>query len=229
MKSSKKFLAYFVSVALLAISLTGCQRKQRPDETVDDYTKYRRALHSAEVIYLLDTLGDLFEIFKEAGVVSAGSGKTAIDFTDRGLTAFDEAAKLLRDGLPASGFDKARAVIVSFKAAVGSGAIRFSSEKAQAYYFNAVATVEVAINLIEAVNAENKEKAAKLNQERLAKASAMRQQVSEPWWNQAIVRSTLLATEIASLAAQETPEIWSAAVARSASAHSKNSGRLTNW
>lgn len=229
MRHTKKVIAYLLVAVLFSACVVGCQRKQRPDETADDYTKYRRALHSAEVIYSLDALGDLFEIFKNGGVISAGSGKTAIDFTDRGLIAFDEIAKLLRDGLPTSGFDKARAVVGSFKAAVNSGAIRFNSEKAQAYYFNAVATVEVTINLLEAINAGNKEKAAKLNQERLAKASAIRQQVSEPWWNTAIVRSTLLATEIASLAAQETPDIWAAATARSTAAHQKNAGRLANW
>lgn len=229
MKQLQKTLAQFLIVVLISVGLAGCQRKQRPDETADDYTKYRRALHSAEVVYSLDALGDLFEIFKNGGVISAGSGKTAIDFTDRGLIAFDEIAKLLRDGLPTSNFDKARAVVGSFKAAVNSGAIKFNSEKAQAYYFNAVATVEVTINLLEAINAGNKEKAAKLNQERLAKASTVRQQVNEPWWNQAIVRSTLLATEVASLAAQETPDIWTATFARSGVAHDKNRNRLAGW
>jgi len=82
---------------------------------------YKKAFYSAHVVYGIDLFGDLFEIFLNGGVIELGSAKKAYEVADGGLTAFDEIAKLLKDGLPVSGFDKARTIIVSAKSAIANG------------------------------------------------------------------------------------------------------------
>mgnify|MGYP000134252764 CR=1 FL=1 len=217
----KALMSLFLCCALL-LPMVGCARR-------DGDVAYKRAFYSAHVVYDLDALGDLFEIFKNGGVMDASSFKSAVSITDKGLTSFDEIAELLEKGWPIGGFDKARTAINSFKSAVANGAIKFSSPKAQSTYANTVATLEVGINLLEAINAGRKQDAKRLEGEYHAKATAAKAsaaQADPTWYQQAIVRGSQLASELTILSNADAVNIWEAVHTRSRDTHAENAARL---
>ena len=200
--------------------LTGCARR-------DGGTAYKKAFYSAHAVYGIDALGDMFEIFQRGGVIELAAAKKAYQIADAGLFAVDEIAALLERGLPANTFEKARTFIASFKSAISAGAIKFKSPKAESIYFNTVATVEVTINLIEAINAGRKKEVGELeNQQKVAgvkaKAAVAQAQSETAWYQEAIVRGSTLASELSILSNEDAPVIWEAVKNRSAATHAEN-------
>ena len=229
-KTLKALLGLFVMAAMV-FGGAACKRKQRADETAEQFKKYKQANYWAQTVYGVDALSDLFEIFKNGGVVDANSAKEAVKVIEQASFGLDEVGLNLKNGLPAGNkFEKARAVVASLDAAINAGAIKFKSERAQNYYLDAKATVEVAINLLEAASQGNEVAAAKfeaLAEDRIAR---LQQGQGEPrWWNNAIVRITRLLSDARVVASKETPDIWAAGEAKSAEAHSKNTNRLATW
>ncbi len=215
---------------LFIISLAaGCARKPHADETASDYAKYRKALYSAEVVYGVDLLGDVLEIFKGAGVLTTPSARAGVEYTDQGLVVIDEFTDAIEKGLPLGKFDKARDVIARVKNAIANGAIKFNSEKAQTYYFSILSTVEVSINLLEAYSANKQSDVDKLLKSRTAKARALQERVAEPWWNTVIVRGTQLATDIATISPLDAAQIWPKVRDKSKATHAENKVRLATW
>jgi hypothetical protein len=190
---------------------------------------YKKAFYSAQVVYGIDLFGDLFEIFKNGGVIDDSGAKKAYEIADAGLTAFDEIAKLIKDGLPISGFDKARTIIAAAKSAVANGAIKFKSPKAQAIFGDVTTTIEITINLVEAINAGRKPDVARLEAEQKAKAASAQAAIAQAdptWYQSAIVRGSLLVSELSVLSQAEAPKIWDALKDRSAIVHQENGIRL---
>lgn len=217
-------------IIVLSIAIIGaCARKQRPDETTEQFKQYRRAFHSAEVIYGIDALGDQIEIIKDGGLIPADAARGAIDYTDQILSAADEVALALEQGLPGTRFDKIRDVIKRFKLAEANGAIKFGSTKAKAKFYAALATVEVSINLVEAFNVGNNERVKSLSAQRAVQLRNMRDEGTEPWWIDTIVRLTQLANEISALSPLDAPQIWPQVHTRSEQSHQKNSVRKMSW
>lgn len=227
---ARKTLATVLVLLLIASTLaTGCTRRQHAGESAEDFAKYRKAFYSAEVVYGVDTLGDVMEILKNANVVSASGASSAVGFTDQALYGVDEVVVLLENGLPGNKFEKVRTSIDAFKKAVDAGAIRFNDSKAQTLYFNFVATVEVSVNLWEAF-AQNKPKEVQaFARERLQRSRDLQQQMQEPWWNSIMIRGTRLATEISGLSPLSAPDIWPQVRERSRQAHEKNARRKAEW
>lgn len=230
MTAKRKLLKTTMALLLIASMLaSACTRRQNAGESAEDFAKYRRAFYSAEVVYGIDTLGDVMEILKNAGVVSASGASAAVGFTDQTLYGVDEVTVLLENGLPGSKFDKARTGIDSFKKAVEAGAIRFTDDKAKTLYFNIVATVEVSVNLWEAFAQNKPKEVQEFAKERQRKARDLQQQMQEPWWNTIMIRGTRLATEISALSPLSAPEIWPQVRERSRQAHEKNARRKAEW
>lgn len=220
--SAGRSLALPLAATLFLAPLSACARR-------DGDAAYKKAFYSAHVVYGLDALGDLFEIFKDGGVLGADGFKKSIEVTNDGLIAYDELVELLEKGWPVGSFDKARTVIERFKSAVANGAIKFNSPKAQSAYANTVATIEVTVNLLEAINAGRKGEVKRLEAEQKAKATAAKASIAQAdpaWYQSAIVRGSRLATELSILSSAETVDIWSAVRQRSAEAHVKNRQRL---
>lgn len=219
----RKFLYTLPAPVLGAAALmVGCAKKGG-DPT------YKKAFYSAHIVYGVDTLADLFEIFKNGGVIGDASYRKAIEISNKGLTSFDELVELLEKGWPVGGFDKARTIVSQFKDAVANGAIKFMSPKAQGAYANIVATVEVTINLLQAVRAGNQPEVKRLEAEQKAKASAVKASIAQAdptWYQNAIVRATRLATDLSLLSNAEPAAIWDAVRAKSKEAHDKNAARL---
>lgn len=204
------------------VGFTGCARRGGD-------AAYKKAFYSAHAVYDLDALGDLFVIFRDGGVLSEDGLKTAIELTDSGLIVVDEIVKLVEQGLPASGFDKARTFINSVKSAVSRGAIKLTSPKAVSVYSNSIATIEVTINLIEAISAGRKGDVAALEAEQKQKAVATKAAIAQAdpaWYQTAIVRASLLVSELSVLSEAEAPAIWQALKDRSVIVHEENRIRL---
>lgn len=219
-KLTQALLALFLASTIL--SGVGCARKGGD-------TAYKKAFYTAHAVYDLDALGDLFEIFEKGGVLNAVSADKAYQLTDEALIVVDETGNLLEKGLPANTFDRTRTIINAIKQAVASGAIKFKSQKAQDVYANSVATIEVTVNLIEAINAGRKKEVEQLEKEQqvqAAKTKAAIAQAETAWYQEAIVRGSLLASELTVLSNAETPAIWSALKQRSAETHAENRRRL---
>ena len=216
------------SLALIALLLVttalpfaGCARRGGD-------AAYKKAFYSAHAVYGIDALGDMFEIFQRGGVVELASAKKAYQVADSGLFAVDEIAALLEKGLPVNNFEKARTIVASFKSAVAAGAIKFKSPKAESIYANTVATIEVTINLIEAINAGRKKEVAELETQQqvaAAKTKAAVAQAESAWYQDAIVRGSTLASELSILSNEEAPVIWEALKNRSAVTHAENRNR----
>lgn len=218
-KVTYALLALFLSATL---AFSGCARR-------DGDTAYKKAFYTAHAVYDLDALGDLFEIFEKGGVLNAASADKAYQLTDEALIVVDETGNLLEKGLPANTFDRARTIIGAIKQAVASGAIKFKSQKAQDVYANSVATIEVTVNLIEALNAGRKKEVAQLEKEQQAQAARTKAAIAQAesvWYQEAIVRGSLLASELTVLSNAETPAIWAALKQRSVEAHAENRLRL---
>lgn len=226
MKIQKQLLtgALLAILVLSTLPFAGCAKKN-PEPG------YKKAFYSAQLIYGIDTLGDIFEILKNGNVLQVPGAKAAIDFTDRGLTAADEIVSLIEQGLATGNFDKVRQVIAGVKAAVANGVIRFTDQRANEIYNNVIGTIEITINLVEAARANNQPEVERLEAQRAQKAKALRQTTRQviPWYQNALVRTTAMITEIATLSPLNAPEIWAAVHARSESAHRKNQTRLSTW
>lgn len=219
-KVTYALLALFLTSAILPFA--GCARRGGD-------TAYKKAFYTAHAVYGLDALGDLFEIFQRGGVITSDSAKKAYQITDEGLLAVDEIGNLLKNGLPVNSFDRTRTIIAAMKQAVANGAIKFKSQKAADAYANTVATVEVTINLIEAINAGRKKEVAQLEKEQKAKAAQAQAAVAQAeaaWYQESIVRASLLASELTVLSNAEAPQIWAALEQRSKDTHSENRARL---
>ena len=219
-KVTHALLALFLASAILPFA--GCARKGGD-------AAYKKAFYTAHAVYGLDALGDLFEIFQKGGVVTVDGAKKGYQITDEGLLAVDEIGNLLKNGLPVNSFDRARTIIGAIKQAVANGAIKFKSPKAESAYANTVATIEVTINLIEAINAGRKKEAAELEKQQKAKAAQAQAAVAQAeatWYQDSIVRASLLASELTVLSNAEAPQIWAALEQRSKESHAENCARL---
>ncbi len=219
-KVTYALLALFLTSAILPFA--GCARRGGD-------TAYKKAFYTAHAVYGLDALGDLFEIFQRGDVISVDGAKKAYQITDEGLLAVDEIGNLLKNGLPVNSFDRARTIIAAIKQAVANGAIKFKSPKAESAYANTVATVEVTINLIEAINAGRKKEVEQLEKEQKAKAATAQASIAQAdptWYQNAIVRGSLLASELTVLSNAEAPQIWEALEQRSRDTHIENRTRL---
>jgi len=219
-KATYALLALFLTGVILPFA--GCARRGGD-------TAYKKAFYTAHAVYGLDTLGDMFEIFQRGNVLSVDGAKKGYQITDEGLLAVDEIGNLLKNGLPVNSFDRARVIIGAMKQAVSNGAIKFKSQKAADAYANTVATVEVTINLIEAINAGRKKEVEQLEKEQKAKAAQAQASVAQAesaWYQDSIVRASRLASELTILSNAEAPAIWEALQQRSGEAHAKNRARL---
>jgi len=224
MKKLRTYALLALFIASTILPSVGCARRGGD-------TAYKKAFYTAHAVYGLDALGDLFEIFQKGGVVTIDGAKKGYQITDEGLLAVDEIGNLLKNGLPVNSFDRARTIIASIKQAVANGAIKFKSDKAQSAYANTVATIEVTINLIEAVNAGRKKEAAELEKQQKAQAAQAQAAVAQAeatWYQEAIVRGSLLASELTVLSNAEAPEIWVQLEQRSKETHLENRRRLGN-
>lgn len=213
------------SIALIALLLAGNALAFVGCAKRGGDTAYKKAFYTAHVVYGIDALGDMFEIFQRGGVIDVEGAKKAYQTADAGLFAVDEIGALLEKGLPVNNFEKARTFIASLKSAVAAGAIKFKTPKAQSVYDNTVATVEITINLIEAINAGRKKEAAQLETEQKvagAKAQAAVAQAESAWYQEAIVRGSTLASELSILSNEDAPAIWNAVKNRSAATHAEN-------
>lgn len=226
--SIKKRLATGALAALLVLSsLSLSCAKKNPEPG------YKKAFYSAQLVYGVDALGDLFEIFKNGSVMIAASAKAGVGFTEKGLVVADEITKALEEGLPTDGFARARGVVALFKDAIANGVITFKDERAATIYANSIATIEITINLLEAIKANNQPEVASLEAQRNAKVKATKVStkaaVSVPWYQDAIVRVTQLVTDVQILSPSAAPEIWKAVRAKSAQTHNENQARLAGW
>ncbi len=216
------------AILILSTIFAGCAKKN-PEPG------YKKAFYSAQLVYGIDTLGDLFQIFKVGDVMQAASAKSAVGFTERGLVVADEVTKALEDGLPTDGFARARGVIALFKDAVANNVITFKDERAANIYANSVATIEITLNLLEAIKANNQPEVARLELQRKEKAKAATAKISPrlaatiPWYQEAIVRVTQLVTDVAVLSPGVAPDIWKAVHTKSAATHQENAARLASW
>ena len=221
---TKSAFALVLLCLILLVSQSACARR-------DGDAAYRKAFYTAHAVYDLDALGDLFQIFEKGGIITPQGADKAYQLTDEALIVVDETGHLLEQGLPANTFDRTRVIIGAIKQAVASGAIKFKSQKAQDVYANSIATIEVTVNLIEAINAGRKNEIERLEKEQKASAAKTKASIAQAdptWYQDAIVRGSLLASELTVLSNAETPAIWAALKQRSAETHAENRLRLGN-
>jgi len=218
------FTGSLLAVLILSSLTVGCSKKN-PEPG------YKAAFYSAQLVYGVDALGDIFEILKDGNVLTPESAKAAIGFTDRGLIAVDEITKIVEQGLATGNFDRVRQVINGIKSAVANGVIVFKDARANEIYNNVIGTIEITINLVEAARANDQARIKTLEAERATKSKALKAGARNviPWYQNALVRTTALITEVSTLSPLPPADIWAKVHERSAAAHAKNQRRLSTW
>ena len=224
MKVQKQLFTSALLAFLVLSGLTGCAKKN-PEPG------YKGAFYSAQLVYGVDALGDIFEILKDGNVLTPENAKAAIGFTDRGLIAVDEITKIVEQGLATGNFDRVRQVINGIKSAVANGVIVFKDARANEIYNNVIGTIEITINLVEAARANDQARIKTLEAERATKSKALKAGARNviPWYQNALVRTTALITEVSTLSPLPPADIWAKVHERSAAAHAKNQRRLSTW
>lgn len=219
--------AIFLSIILLAGLISGCIRKI-DGETPEQFKARKKAIYSAQIVAALAGLSDLNEILVDGQVLDRSSGAGLTDINDRALAAADVLRERLKTGFDAVAIGKFRDAIGDIEKARAAGVIKFKSTKAQEFYFGAVATVEVSLNLIEALQAGKREPSVRSAQDRAIQR--LHAGSDEPkWWNQAIVKAAEIARITAAQGAMDTATAWADADARSAELHAKNKTRMEAW
>jgi hypothetical protein len=223
----KRRRAMLLSIVLLIGMISGCIRKI-DGETAEQFKARKKAIYSAQIVTGLAGLSDLNEILVDGQVIDRAGGASLTDINDRALAAADILRERLKTGFDAGAIGKFRDAIADIEKARAAGVIRFKSTKAQEFYFGAVATVEVSLNLIEALQAGQREPSVRSAQDK----AIQRLQVGsdEPkWWNRAIVKAAEIARIMAAQGALDTSTAWADADARSANLHAKNKALLETW
>lgn len=215
------------SICFLIAVGASCVRKMA-GETPEQTKTRKRAIYSAQVITGLSGLSDLTEILADAQTVSRSSAYKLVEIDERALSSVDILREQLRTGFDAGAIGKVRNVIADIDQARQSGAITFNSEKALNFYFDAVATVEVSLNLIEAIQAGQKEPSVRVAGSRALQS--LQSGSSEPkWWNRAIVKATEIYRIMAEQGAMDTAGAWADGDQRSKQLHERNKARLDAW
>jgi hypothetical protein len=147
------------------------------------------------------------------------------------LIAVDEITKIVEQGLATGNFDRVRQVINGIKSAVANGVIVFKDARANEIYNNVIGTIEITINLVEAARANDQARIKTLEAERATKSKALKAGARNviPWYQNALVRTTALITEVSTLSPLPPADIWAKVHERSAAAHAKNQRRLSTW
>jgi hypothetical protein len=223
----KRHFHSFALSLLLAALAPSCVRKI-DGETPDQLKARKKAIYSAQVVTGLSGLTDLAEILVESKVLDPASGRTLIDIDERALAATDALRDRLKTGFDAGAIGKIRNVLTDIEAARKNGALAFKSQKAADFYFEAVASLEVTLNLIEALQAGNREPSARAAADRAL--SRLREGSTEPkWWNSAIVKATEIARILAAQGSLDTEAAWLDGNERSTRLHTKNQALLEAW
>jgi hypothetical protein len=219
--------ALLLIVVLLAGLVSGCVKKI-DGETPEQLKARKRAIYSAQVVTSISGMSDLTEILVDSQVLDPSSGFKLVEINDRALSAVDTLRERLKAGFDAGAIATVRNVLTDIEKARKAGGISFKSQKAADFYFEAIASTEVTLNLIEALQAGRREPSIRAAGDRALQR--LQAGADEPkWWNRAIVKATEIARIMAAQGALDTPTAWADGDERSAILHAKNKVLLETW
>src|SRR5262249_46697485 len=219
--------ALLLIVVLLAGFVSGCIKKI-DGETPEQLKARKKAIYSAQVVTSLSGLSDLTEILVDSQVLDHSSGIKLVEIDDRALSAADTLRDCLRTGFDTGAIASVRNVLTDIEKARKAGVITFKSQKAADFYFEAIASTEVTLNLIEVLQAGRREPSIRAAGDRALQN--LRAGSDEPrWWNRAIVKATEIARILAAQSAMDTPTAWADGDERSAKLHVRNKALLEAW
>ncbi len=219
--------AIFMLVVLLAGFSASCVRRIE-GETPEQFKTRKKAIYSAQVVTSLGGLTDLMEIFVESQVLDRNSGFRLVDLNDQALVTSDTLRERLQTGYDANVIKAVREVLDDIEKARKAGAITFKSSKAAEFYFEAIASIEVTLNLIEAVQAGTREPSIRAAGDRALQR--LQAGADEPkWWNRAIVKATEIARILAAQGSMDAATAWADAKARSEALHTKHNALRDAW
>ena len=217
-----------ISLLLLVALFADACVKKIAGESPEAFKARKKAIYSAQVVTSFGALTDLSEIFVESAVLDKSGGVKTIELADKALTAADTFRERLQVGFDANKFQALRQAIADIEKARKDGAFTFKSQKAADFYFDALATTEVTLNLIEALQAGTKEPSTRAIAQQTA--DRLRAGSDEPkWWNRAIVKATEIARILAAQGSMDAATAWADADARSKAIHAKNKSLLESW
>lgn len=216
------------SIFLLLAGFTfSCVRKM-DGETADQLRARKKAIYSAQVVTGLSGLSDLTEILVDSQVLDLSSGSKLIEIDERALSSVDTLRERLKTGFDAGAITKVRDILADIEKARKAGIITFESQKAADFYFEAIASTEVTLNLIEVLQAGRREPSIRAAGDRALQR--LQAGADEPkWWNRAIVKATEIARIMAAQGALDTEAAWLDGDERSARLHAKNKALLEAW
>jgi hypothetical protein len=179
-------------------------------------------------VILDDELTDIYALVPPGKRLIILSDFKLVEIDDRALSATDTLHERLKTGFDADAIATVRNVLTDIEKARKAGAITFKSQKAAEFYFEAIASTEVTLNLIEALQSGRREPSIRAAGDRAMQR--LQAGADEPrWWNRAIVKVTEIARIMTAQGALDTPTAWADGDERSAKLHAKNKALLEAW